>query len=105
MIQRHIERMRLQVVESGIAAETLGERQKSRMLAFVLLNHGSIRLALQKPKQGILYPTLAAGCTVEHIAPCFRARLRDAFSRFCKNLSSKVMIIDRPCENNCTNHG
>ena len=30
-------------------------------------------------------------------------RLRDAFPRFCKNLFSKVTIIDRPRENEGTN--
>ena len=44
--------MRLQIGESFIGAEGLGERQKSRMLAFVLLYDASARLVLQKPKQG-----------------------------------------------------
>jgi hypothetical protein len=52
LIQRRIERMRLQIGESGITAKSLGERQKSWMLDFVLLYDGSARLALQKPEQG-----------------------------------------------------
>ena len=52
LIQRHIEWMRLQFSESGIAAKGFGERQKSWMLGLVLFYDGSARLALQKPKQG-----------------------------------------------------
>jgi len=43
--------MPLQRGEFCVGAKTPGERKQSRMLAFVLLNDGSIRLVLQKPEQ------------------------------------------------------
>jgi hypothetical protein len=54
---------------------------------------------------GLDYRTCMVGFTPPWSATYSEGlRLRDAFPRFCKNLFSKVTIIDRPRENECTNH-